>query len=93
MTVDTSVKEFYLNKQMDSQMVLLNAVHNLPCFYLILGENAVRQSNISRVSTAMAKESLRNSVKQRLRAQSLGKTSADANSKVHIKVGTISKPP
>lgn len=35
--IGLSVKEYYQNKQQDSQNILLNAIYNLPCFYKILG--------------------------------------------------------
>ena len=43
-SIDTSIKEYYLNKQLDSQMVLFNAVYNLPCFYMLLGNRTVKQA-------------------------------------------------
>lgn len=35
--IGITIKEYYHNKQMDSQNILLSAVYNLPCFYKILG--------------------------------------------------------
>lgn len=35
--IGITIKEYYHNKQLDSQSVLQNAVYNLPCFYKILG--------------------------------------------------------
>ena len=43
-SLDTSIKEYYLSKQLDSQMVLYNAVYNLPCFYMLLGSRVVQHA-------------------------------------------------
>ena len=43
--IGLSVKEYYQNKQQDSQNILLNAVYNLPCFYKLLGRRIYKRQN------------------------------------------------
>ena len=61
--IGMTIKEYYFNKQLDSQSVLLSAVYNLPCFYKVLGNRILTKP----VTQFMH---VRDSSKSKLNAQS-----------------------